>query len=140
LANPAAANSAAIGVAEVAGGNALGGASLATSAAVGSYYVRLLETDRGAVSILATTPKGASMEIAADMAIEGKRMVLSNLHIGESTGKGSSSLKELREVARVFGRQEGVDEALIKGGVRTTGANPGKRPIDILINVGGKKK
>jgi hypothetical protein len=50
-------------------------------------------------------------------------------------GSGYNSLTELRQIAREFGKMNHVDEVIIHGFRRTTGANTGKQPIPIRIKV-----
>jgi hypothetical protein len=53
----------------------------------------------------------------------------------EGQGPGSVRIRELRELAREFGRQQGAKRVRIYGGVRTTGANRGHKPKPIMISV-----
>ena len=48
----------------------------------------------------------------------------------------SSSADAVCDFARLLGKQEGVDQVVIQGGRRTTGANPGKIHRDITFTVG----
>jgi len=95
--------------------------------------VSVVARDGDVVELLA---KGANGDITAitTMTKEGDQLILEGTHIG-GPGKGSSSLSELRELARNLGRQNGVDSVVIRGGKRTTGASPGNVPRDIIIKV-----
>ena len=124
----------AVGVAaDLSMGDALGGASLAPATALGSLTVQTLARDGNTVELVVSGAKGG-FTVITDVAKSGKDLVLSGLHIG-GEGKGASSLSELRNAARVLGQQEGAERVVIQGGQRTTGANPGKKPIDIIIEV-----
>jgi hypothetical protein len=68
------------------------------------------------------------------MTKNGNQLILDSMHI-DGPGAGTSSLSELRDVARSLGQQYGVDEVIINGGTRTSGANPGKIPRSITIKV-----
>jgi hypothetical protein len=48
---------------------------------------------------------------------------------------GRSSITELLSLAREFGKQNNVEEVIIYGGERTTGAKPGKIPKPIKIKI-----
>ena len=76
-----------------------------------------------------------SINVVTDMAVQDNKLVLNGMHI-EGSGAGTSSLGELRQAARALGRQYGVDEVVINGGDRTSGAKPGKasRPVTIKVN------
>jgi len=77
---------------------------------------------------------GSEITVITSQIIEGNSLILNGLHI-DGAGAGSSSLRELRQFARDLGRQHGVEQVVIRGGVRTTGANPGHKPRDITIRV-----
>jgi hypothetical protein len=78
--------------------------------------------------------KNGPITVITEMTKKGDQLLLKGTHI-DGGGKGSSSLSELKELARDFGRQQGVKEILVEGGRRTTGANPGKVPRPIRIKV-----
>jgi hypothetical protein len=56
------------------------------------------------------------------------------LHI-DGPGAGSFGVGELREFARQLGREQGAQRVIIQGAERSTGANPGKIPRAITIEV-----
>ncbi|OQR32240.1 hypothetical protein BWR15_20270 [Pseudomonas sp. T] len=74
------------------------------------------------------------MTVITGMSKDKDSLTLTGMHI-DGMGAGSSSISELRNFARELGAANGVSEVIIKGGTRTTGANPGKVPRDIRIKV-----
>ena len=96
--------------------------------------IRIVEQDDDVYEILMT---GAESEITAitEMIKQGDSLVLRNLHV-HGPGAWSSSVRELREAARQLGRKFGASTVIIYGARRTTGANPGRIPRPIIIQVG----
>jgi len=78
--------------------------------------------------------KKSDITIYANLFKEDNRLILRNVHL-DGVGPGYSSLTELRQIAREFGKMNHVDEVIIYGFRRTTGANTGKQPIPIRIKV-----
>jgi hypothetical protein len=95
--------------------------------------LKIVEEDEDAIELLAKGKKG-HITIYANIFKEDNRLILRNVHL-DGMGSGYSSLTELRQIAREFGRMNHVDEVIIYGFRRTTGANAGKQPIPIRINV-----
>lgn len=96
--------------------------------------VRLVERDGDVVELEASTPSGTIRAITR-LIRDGDDLILSGFHI-DGQGAGSSGLRLLRELAKDLGRQHGALRVIIFGGVRTTGANPGRFPRSIVIPVG----
>jgi hypothetical protein len=44
-------------------------------------------------------------------------------------------IKGLIEIITDFGKQQGVSKVIIKGATRTTGANPGRIPAELIFNI-----
>ena len=44
-------------------------------------------------------------------------------------------IKALKEIGRVFGKQQGVKKVIVNPGIRTTGKMKGKVPSPIVIDV-----
>jgi hypothetical protein len=95
--------------------------------------VRIVEQD-GNVFLLVIKGAKGDIQVATEITREGERLILKGTHI-QGAGKGTSSLSELRDAARILGKQQGVKEVVIEGGARTSGANVGKTPIPITIKV-----
>lgn len=61
-------------------------------------------------------------------------LTLRNFDI-EGPGAGALGPGRLRSFGRQLGKLEGVEKVVIKGGRRTTGANPGHFPRDVILRV-----
>lgn len=48
---------------------------------------------------------------------------------------GKELVREIREAAKQFGKEQGAKEVIIQGGARTSGANPGHTPPPFRISV-----
>jgi hypothetical protein len=96
--------------------------------------IRIVETDGDVVELLITTAHG-EISIVTGLRLDGADLLLTGLHI-DGPGRGSVGLSILRDLARLFGQQYHVSRVVVQGGVRTTGANPGRRPRPIIIEVG----
>lgn len=95
---------------------------------------RIVAQDGDAFEYSMVGRNGSEITVITNQSIEGNRLVLNGLHI-DGAGAGTSSIRELRQFARDLGRQQGVDQVVIRGGIRTTGANPGHTPRDIIVRV-----
>ena len=94
--------------------------------------IRIVESDGEVIELLATTSKG-DVIVICEMLISGRSLELSKLHI-DGPGAGSIGFRELRNIAKLFGIQQGVGRVIIQGARRTTGAYPGHLPRAITIN------
>ena len=92
--------------------------------------VQILEREGNVVVASFKVAKGEA-RVAAEMVRDGDRLILRGAHV-----EGNGTLKEALSAAKSFGREQGVKEVVIEGGVRTTGANPGHLPRPITINTG----
>ncbi len=101
--------------------------------AASPWSVRIVEESGGIATIVAEGPPG-TIEAITGLIREANRLVLQGLHV-EGPGAGSVGLAGLRQIARQLGRQEGMQQVVIYGGTRTTGARPGKIPKPIVIRV-----
>jgi hypothetical protein len=87
-----------------------------------------LGTDDPVVPARITTPAGV-LEVVAEPAQEGRRLVLERLHMhGVDVGPRQFGLANLRALAQAVMERMDLDEIVIRGAVRTSGANPGHRP------------
>ncbi len=122
------------GIAKEALYQALGGAlHAAGTLAEGARAVAIVERDGNVVRIVGRGPKG-SIEVITSMRREGNRIILSGTHI-DGPGAGKLGIRELGEFARQFARQEGVEEIVVEGAKRTTGARPGHVPRPFIFKV-----
>jgi hypothetical protein len=91
-------------------------------------------TDDPVVAIRVTTPAGL-LTMMAEPVMDGNVLVLKGFHIQDSRpnaiGQGNLAM-----IARTVMERMDLDELIIKGAVRTTGACPGRRPADIRFKRG----
>jgi hypothetical protein len=115
------------------------GAALAVAPEVGlaaraggaaTSVIQILERE-GNVVIASFKVANGEARVAAEMVRDGDRLILKGAHI-----EGNGTLKEALSAAKSFGREQGVKEVVIQGGVRTTGASPGHLPRPISIKTG----
>ena len=96
--------------------------------------IRIVETDGDVVELAATTLNG-EIQIITVLERVGRDIILRGMHV-DGPGAGSLGLQTLRNLAREFGKQHSAERVIIHGGTRTTGANPGRVPLPIVILVG----
>ena len=98
--------------------------------------VQIIERDpEGALYLEAISERGR-MEVVTAVRVEGATAYLDGFHV-DGLGAGSVGVAALRAFARELGHQLGVQRLVIRGGLRTTGANPGRLPRPIVIPVEG---
>jgi hypothetical protein len=102
-----------------------------------SGRVKIVEQDGDVVEIVAQSSRG-EIRVITELRRKGKDLWLTGLHM-EGPGPRTAGIRELRELAREFGRDQGVSRIIIEGGVRTTGANRGHKPRRIVIPVEGQR-
>ena len=95
----------------------------------GEAEPRIVEQDGDVVLIVA-----GEIEVMAEMRRIGDEIVLNRLSI-DGVGPGTIGLRRLRELARCFAAAQGARRLRIRGTPRLTGANPGKLPREIVIDV-----
>ena len=98
-----------------------------------SVKVELVEIDGDTVAVDLETAAG-SLRIVADVRFIGRIAYASGLHIqGNDRGKNAFGWASLRSLAFAVldWLGEDYDELIIKGAIRTSGANPGRRPGDL---------
>ena len=102
-----------------------------------SPSIEIIEHDpAGALHVRATTRRG-TIEVITNVWLEAQTAYLDELHV-DGPGAGSMGIQDQLALARELGRQLQVRRLVIQGGVRTTGAKPGRvpRPVTILIEGG----
>jgi filamentous hemagglutinin len=114
-------------------GNQASNPKLSSSLQQAASNIKLVEQD-GNIYQFSIPGAIGDLSVVTEMTQKGNQLVLNGTHI-DGPGAGSSSLRQLREVARALGQQYGADEVVINGGTRTSGANPGKVPRSITIKV-----
>ena len=95
--------------------------------------VEIPEQDQDVILFRIAGPKG-TVEVIAQIQVEGETAVLRRAHI-QGPGPRSIGLRELRLLAREFGRRMGVKRVIVYGSIRLTGANPGRLPRALRFEV-----
>ncbi len=111
----------------------LSGYSPSTNSPSINNAVRILEQADDVV-ILAGNTSAGELRVTANMSKEGGTLFLRKAHI-EGPGPGTFGRKALWDLAKKFGRQQGVDRVVIEGGRRTTGKMISTVPRPIVIKV-----
>jgi hypothetical protein len=80
-------------------------------------------------TIIVDTPAGRLLVMAEPERAAGRSMTLHGLHVqGETVGPNDIGPANVAIVVRAFMEVMCLDELLVAGGIRTTGANPGRTP------------
>jgi len=95
--------------------------------------IKIVEQDGNDFELCGQLQHG-EITILTEMTYKGCMLILDKVHIG-GPGRGSSSRSELLSLVRELGQQHNVDEVIIYGGKRSSGAKPGKKPIPIIQKV-----
>jgi len=98
---------------------------------------RVIETvlDEGGAKLLRiTTANGKTIEVITEPILKGNKLILRGTHIG-GAAPGEVGVHELYEIARQYGRQYGVKQVIIEGGMRSSGRMIGKFPRPIVIEL-----
>ena len=90
------------------------------------------ETDHPIVTLCVMTPAGP-IRFMAEPVMRGETMVLIGLHV-QDLQPNVAGAANLAVIARAVMEGMDLDGIVIKGAVRTTGANPGRRPRDIRFS------
>jgi RHS repeat-associated protein len=98
--------------------------------------VRIVEQAPGVIHLEVKTAQGV-YEVVANVVQEGSTVVLKQVDIQGTEGMfgGPALIKELRAAAKQLGKMMGVDEVVVEGGVRRSGANPGHTPPAFRVKV-----
>lgn len=86
--------------------------------------VEIVSQDQGIMEIVAQGQHGP-IEIITGMIVTKYTLILHGLHI-DGPGAGRSSIKELKAIAQLLGKQYSVKEVVVLGGRRTSGASVGQ--------------
>ena len=74
------------------------------------------------------TPAGV-LDVMAEPSQQGRCLVLERLHMhGVDVGPGEFGARSLLALVQAVMERMDLDEIVIRGAVRTSGANPGRRP------------
>ncbi|MCA7119923.1 MAG: hypothetical protein LGL72_11070 [Acidibrevibacterium sp.] len=80
---------------------------------------------------------GLTLEVVADVRINGEIMVASNVHI-QGPGKNCVGWPGLRQFAEDLIEELELDELRIEGAPRTSGAGPGRKPCPLVFRRQGR--
>jgi hypothetical protein len=90
-----------------------------------------IDVSEGPVVIVSIEIAEGCLEVMAEIETDEKRRVITakglHLHGAGFDANGLGPIR-LRQIARAMLEELDYDECRIEGGVRTTGANPGRRP------------
>ena len=101
-----------------------------------SPLVAIIEHDpAGALYLRGATRRG-TVEVITNVRFDEQTAYLDELHV-DGPGAGSMGVRDLRVLARELARQLQVRRVVIQGGVRTTGARPGRVPRQVTIRIEG---
>ena len=92
--------------------------------------IEIVERDRDTIEAIIQTSVGP-VTIVADLVRIEDRLILDGVHV---SGRGLR-LTDIRRLAKVFGAVEDVEEVIVQGGERSSGARPGSSPTPIRIKV-----
>jgi len=106
--------------------------ALAEAASAGRA-IQVVEQEGSLVEMVGQTAQG-EVRALASISQEGDALVLDGLHI-EGPGANTVGLRQMCELARELGREQGVSRVVIRGAARTTCAGPGRIPQTITIKV-----
>jgi hypothetical protein len=85
-------------------------------------------TDDPVVTVTIKTPAGVVLAMA-EVNRTGRTLELDGFHMhGETVGPNTLGVGNLGRLAQAVMETIDVDEIVIRGAIRTTGANPGRRP------------
>jgi hypothetical protein len=90
---------------------------------------QIVERDGNVVRIVA-----GDVEVIAEMFRSEDEILFDRLSI-DGLGPGTVGTARLRQLARTFAKSQGVRQLRVRGTTRTTGANPGKSPREVVIRV-----
>jgi hypothetical protein len=96
--------------------------------AVGDVAFEMLTdlTDDPVVTLLVSTPAG-ELAFTAEPALRGRTLILRRTHV-QGARPGAVGGHNLAVIAQAVMRGMDVDELIVEGALRTTGARPGHRP------------
>jgi len=89
----------------------------------------IADESEGAIATARITTSAGTIMAMAEVALEGRRLTLRGLHIhGEDVGMNELGVSGLRRMVAEAMEDLDVDEIVIEGAVRVSGAGPGRTP------------
>jgi hypothetical protein len=95
------------------------------------------QSDENIIVARVTTTAGTIL-VMAEVELAGRSLILSGVHVqGDDVKANEIGVPGLRRIIQEAMEELGVDEIVIVGAVRTTGANPGRspRPLRFTRNI-----
>jgi hypothetical protein len=89
------------------------------------------QSEGDVVTVRIGSPSGILSIMAEVDLVDGRVLILKGTHMQSEGGPGSIGIVNLRIMADFVLERVDCDEAIIEGAIRTSGANPGHRPIPI---------
>jgi hypothetical protein len=87
------------------------------------------EQSEGSVATARIETAAGTLMVMAEVALDGRCLTLRGLHVhGTDVGANDLRVVGLRRMVREVMEDLNVDEIIIEGSVRTTGADPGRTP------------
>jgi hypothetical protein len=87
------------------------------------------EQSEGSIATAAIKTAAGTIMVMADVALEGRCLILRRLHIyGVDVRANDMRAAGLRRIVEEIVEELDVDEIIVEGSVRTTGAGPGRTP------------
>ena len=94
-----------------------------------SFEVVAEMTDHPVVTVTVNTPAGVLMFVAEPVEVDGW-LILRGTHV-QGVGPNVVGMENLMLIAQAVIERMECDGLVVEGALRTTGANPGRRPRDI---------
>jgi hypothetical protein len=91
-------------------------------------------TDDPVVTLFVSTPAGG-LAFTAEPILRGKTLILRRTHV-QGSRPGAVGGPNLAVIAQAVMRGMDIDELIVEGAFRTTGARPGRRPSPIRYTRG----
>jgi len=110
------------------------GPCLLAAEAGASRFTTVLAED-GAKIVEVSTKGGARLEVAFEEVWEGNTLTLKGTHV-QGASPGQVGPKELLNLAREYGREQGAGRIIVQGATRTTSSMAGRTPRPWVLDVG----
>jgi hypothetical protein len=89
----------------------------------------IADESEGTIATARVTTSVGTIMVMAEVALEGRFLTLRGLHVhGEGVGMNELGISGLRRIVAEAMEDLDVDEIVIEGAVRVTGASPGRTP------------
>lgn len=89
-------------------------------------------TDDPVAAVVVSTPAG-TLTFVAELMVEQDTLWLLGVHV-QDMSPNTIGPANLKVIARALMERIGYDELVVEGAIRTTGANPGRRPKSLRFS------